>query len=78
MMEIEADNRECWTVDAEEGASLLGIGRTLFLEMNVTGKLPAPIPFNRAVRWIKDELHDWLLAKCPSRERWVWPKCEGK
>src|SRR5687767_11106840 len=48
------------TVDAKDGAALLGIGRTKFLQLNSSGRLPLPIRFGRSVRWRKQELADWL------------------
>lgn len=60
------------TVDAADGAGLLGIGRTKFLQLHSSGRLPLPLRFGRAVRWRRQELVDWLNAGCPTRDKWKW------
>ena len=65
---------EALTVDCVEGAALLGIGRTTFYKLHLSGRLPLPIRFGRSVRWRRAELSDWLAAGCPPREKWNWKK----
>jgi len=59
-------------VGAAEAAELLGIGRSLFYELNSTGQLgPKCIRFGRRRLWKFAELKSWVEANCPSRERWM-------
>lgn len=57
---------------ALEAAKMLGIGKSLFYEMNSDGRLgPAPIRFGKRTLWRIDELTDWIRdGGAVSREEW--------
>lgn len=73
-MTARASDSTALTVSALDGAALLGIGRTKFLQLHASGRLPLPLRFGRAVRWRRAELEDWLNAGCPPRDKWIWKK----
>jgi len=56
-------------VDAREAARLLGIGKSLFYQLQATGRLPPPVRLGRAVRWHRETLIRWCEIGCPSAER---------
>ena len=62
-------------VNAKMASKLLGIGRTLFLTMNQTGRLgPMGVKLGRRRLWRRKELIDWTSAGCPPREKWTTMK----
>lgn len=62
--------REPLLVNAREAARMLSLGKTKFYELHVSGRLPMPVRFGRAVRWRADELAAWVRSGCPERQRW--------
>jgi len=67
-----------WTLSAEELARHLGVSKRHVSAMNSAGKLPAPIRFGRSVRWLADEIREWLAAGAPHRDRWETMKSGGR
>ena len=64
-------------VSVDDAARLLGIGRTLFLEMEASGRLgPMPQKFNKRKLYSVSELRQWTEAGCENRERWLAIKRE--
>jgi predicted DNA-binding transcriptional regulator AlpA len=57
-------------VNAREAARLCGVGRSLWLQLNSSGRTPAPIHLGRRILWNRDELIRWCGAGCQSRDRW--------
>ena len=60
-------------VDAKEAARLCGVGRSLWLQLNSSGRTPAPIRLGRRTLWISQGpggLTEWVAAGCPGRDRW--------
>jgi len=57
-------------ISAKESAGFLGISRSLFYELNVEGRVPAPIRLGKRVRGRRDELIAWVEADCPNRLEW--------
>ncbi len=56
---------------AKEVSQMLGIGRTLFYELNQSGRLgPMPHKLGRRRLWNKQELEQWVSAGMPSRGKW--------
>ena len=63
---------ELFLVDAAGAAQLLSVGKSLFYEMASNGLLgPRPIKFNSKKLYSVPELHDWVLNRCPPREKWL-------
>jgi len=59
-------------VDARAASHLIGIGRTLFLTMDQSGRLgPMSVKFGRRRLWRRAELMAWVEAGCPARTRWL-------
>ena len=59
-------------VDAKQVADLLGISLSHLHNLRKTGRFaPAAIRMGRSVRFICQEVTDWLSAGSPSRDRWV-------
>jgi predicted DNA-binding transcriptional regulator AlpA len=57
-------------LDAAEAARLLGVGRTTFYQLDVTGRVPRAIRLSKIRRWSRPELRRWVDAGCPPREHW--------
>ena len=57
-------------VGADEAAALVGIGKTLWAELDSAGQIPAPRKLGTRCVWAVAELRDWMGAGCPERERW--------
>lgn len=58
-------------VDSEAAALALGIGLTLFEEINTTGELgPSSHRIGRRVLWNVNELQAWVNAGRPRRDKW--------
>lgn len=56
---------------AEQAASLLGVARSHFYGLHSSGRLgPMPIRLGKSTRWRRDELEQWVLHDCPSRQQW--------
>lgn len=63
---------ELFLVDAVGAAELLSVGKSLFYEMDASGRLgPRPIKFNSKKLYSVLELREWVLHKCPPREQWL-------
>lgn len=57
-------------LNAKEAAELCGISRSKLYELHAAGRVPCPVRLDRAVRWRRRELEDWIEAGCPSRAEW--------
>ena len=64
------DARERLAYTRDDVAGLLQVSLRHVAAMNSSGRLPRPIRLGRAVRWLADELHAWLEAGAPARDRW--------
>ncbi len=58
------------TLRAEELAEFLGVSRATVWRMNATGRIPRPLHFNRAVRWDRWTIEEWLGEGAPHRDEW--------
>ncbi len=56
---------------AREVASALGVSERHVWGMNHNGRLPEPVRFGKAVRWVKADIEAWLAAGAPMRDRWL-------
>ena len=57
-------------VDANRAAELLAVSPRTVWALVSKGAMPKPIRLGRCVRWLEDEIHAWLRAGCPPRQRW--------
>lgn len=55
---------------AGNAAKFVGVGKTLWYQLNSEAKIPAPIRLNKRVLWRRDELHEWTDSGCPLRNEW--------
>jgi predicted DNA-binding transcriptional regulator AlpA len=55
---------------AADVARLLNISERHLWALHSSGRLPRPLRLGRAVRWVADELRQWLAAGAPERARW--------
>jgi len=53
-----------------ELAMYLGVSRATVWRLHSAGKLPRPIKLNRAVRWDRWTIEEWVSDGCPPREKW--------
>lgn len=59
-------------VDAKTASRLCGVGLSLWYEMVSTGRIgPTPIEFNSKKLYSVSELGNWILHRCPPRDKWV-------
>jgi len=58
-------------LSATEAAAVLGISRSALYALHSSGRLPLPVKLGRRTLWRFEELRTWVLADCPSREKWV-------
>jgi predicted DNA-binding transcriptional regulator AlpA len=66
----EPQAREQRLGDRRLVAKVLGLSVSMVAKLDVSGRLPAPLHFGRAVRWDLTELDDWIRAGAPNRDRW--------
>jgi len=59
---------------AAEAAALCGMARSTWYGCHARGSVPQAVHIGNMPRWRRQELLDWLLAGCPGRDRWRWPK----
>ncbi|MBI3837842.1 MAG: helix-turn-helix domain-containing protein [Planctomycetia bacterium] len=51
-------------------AKLLGVSKRTIHRWNSSQMIPRAVGLAGTTRWRRDEIEAWLLAGCPSRERW--------
>ena len=63
-------------VEASEAAEMYGIGRSLFLQADKLGQVPASIRIGARRLWAVEELAAHVRHGCPSRNEWsrIWAK----
>ncbi len=58
-------------VSAEQLASLFGLSVRTIRQMDASGRLPRPVRLSRnSVRWVLEEIREWLRAGSPDRGTW--------
>ena len=57
-------------LNAREAATLCNLGISTWWRYLSAGKVPAPVRIGASVRWRREELHAWMEANCPPREKW--------
>lgn len=57
-------------VGADKAAHMCGISRTLWYDLRNAGRLPQPVRLGGRVLWRVEEIQQWMMAGCPSREKW--------
>ncbi|MCE9635768.1 MAG: helix-turn-helix domain-containing protein [Planctomycetes bacterium] len=57
-------------LDATEAADFLGVSRSSFYRLDLSGVVPSPIRLSKFRRWSRPELRRWVEAGCPPRDRW--------
>lgn len=67
--EPQPDRRK-GTFTAVELAAFLGVSRATIWRLHSAGKLPRPIRLNRAVRWDRWTIEEWVSDGCPPRDKW--------
>jgi predicted DNA-binding transcriptional regulator AlpA len=57
-------------LDAKEAAALCGIGRSYWLRLHSSGRVPLPLRLGRRTLWSRAEVTRWVDAGLPDRQRW--------
>jgi predicted DNA-binding transcriptional regulator AlpA len=57
-------------LDATEAAEFVGVSRSSFYRLDLSGVVPSPIRLSKFRRWSRPELRRWVEAGCPPRSRW--------
>ena len=67
-------------VDVAGVARLLAVSERTVWALHSRGGLPLPVrlPGTRTIRWILDELRDWLENGAPERTRWAAMRGKGR
>ena len=69
---MAGNNAQPLLLSADEGARLVGVGRSLWWSMHSSVRLgPLPIKLGRRTLWRRDELTQWVEAGCPARVKWL-------
>jgi len=55
---------------AEAAAAYVGVSRSEFYRLDLTGRVPQAVRFGKLKRWSRLELLRWVEAGCPPRDRW--------
>ena len=69
-MKEENITHNSMALPANEVAEMLNVSVRHVLALNASGRLPRPVRLGRSVRWLADELRDWLDAGAPPRDKW--------
>lgn len=69
---------EAVLTNAKGAAAMLDISVAMFYRLLSAGRIgPQPIRLgSKCIRFSVVELHNWALANCPSREKWIKIKNE--
>lgn len=67
---VPEPNRRRATFNVIELADFLGVSRATVWRLHSAGKIPMPIRLNRAVRWDRWTIEEWLSVGAPSRAQW--------
>jgi excisionase family DNA binding protein len=68
---MSVEHTEKLLLSATEAAAVLGISRSALYALHSSGRLPLPVHLGRRTLWQFAELQAWVLADCPSREKWM-------
>ena len=68
---LNATNIAPILLSAEDAARALGIGRTLFLQLDREGKIPMGHNLGKRKLWSRKELEAWADAGMPTRQNWL-------
>ena len=55
---------------APDAARFVGIGRSTWLRLAASGRVPPGVRIGRARVWSRSELADWIAAGAPTSDRW--------
>ncbi len=55
---------------ATEVGELLGIGKSTLWRWHSEGRIPLPVHVGGRTKWKASEIHEWVEAGCPARDRW--------
>lgn len=69
---VEQSNVVAEGLNAEDAATLIGVSRSKFLELDTQGLVPGRVEIGdgRCPRWLRTELSNWLAAGAPCRRTW--------
>lgn len=61
---------ELLLIPADVAARLCGVSRGHWWMLHSSGRVPLPVRLGRKTLWRVGELHSWIEAGCPPREKW--------
>lgn len=56
-------------------AEFIGVGKSLFYQLDASGALPAPVRLHKKRLWSVELLKLWVGNDCPSRDSEQWKRC---
>ena len=54
---------------ASEAAAFVGVSRSEFYRLDITGQVPRPVRFGKVKRWGREILRRWAALGFPPRDR---------
>jgi len=57
-------------LSVQDLARVLAISVRSVWRRDSAGQIPRPVRIGRSVRWLYEEIIDWVQAGCPSRVEW--------
>jgi len=67
---MTATTHETRAITVGEVAKILSVSPRHVWSLDSSGRLPMPIRLGKSVRWRRDEIHAWIEAGAPTRDRW--------
>ncbi|GAF69799.1 unnamed protein product [marine sediment metagenome] len=77
MVKNTESNNKSQLLSAKTFGQMLALSKRQIFRLNSCGKIPAPIRIGGSVRWIEQEITNWLAAGAPDRKTWEALKQQG-
>ena len=57
-------------VNVKQVAEMLGVSERHVWQLNYSGRIPRPKRLGKSVRWVREEICEWVDSGMPSRREW--------
>ncbi|OWY71575.1 hypothetical protein B7486_07760 [cyanobacterium TDX16] len=65
-----AEGAPALMISIRELASILKLSTRHLERLDCVARIPEPIRFGRAKRWLLSDINAWIAAGCPDRDSW--------
>jgi len=55
-------------ISAKTVAQIFSLSKRQVFRLNSSGKIPAPVRVNGAIRWRESDIERWIALSCPDRQ----------